>query len=229
MSCGYQSSALIEAHCLLRKVLFLRKLSQVRVKEKHWYSIYAPAALGNKEIGKALAVSPEDLMNRTVEVTLYELTGDIEQAHVHLTLQVKRVEGSIGYTQFKGHHFSRDYLGGRIRRRYSKVGAIFDVKTKDGSLLQLQAVAITATPASRSQRNDIRASLIKTAQEQASGTIFYDFIQEMVMGKLAQVMQKDAKRIFPIAFLDVAKSKVKSIGEQTASPAPAVQQTAAAE
>ncbi|MFP3220187.1 MAG: 30S ribosomal protein S3ae [Candidatus Marsarchaeota archaeon] len=192
-------------------------MSQVKVKEKHWYSIFAPAALGNKEVGKALAVSPEDLMNRTVEVTLYELTGDVEQAHVHITLQVKRVQGGVGYTEFKGHHFSRDYLGGRIRRRYSKVGAIFDVHTKDGYALQLQAVAITATPASRAQRHDVRMSMIKVGQQEASNANFYDFVQEMVMGKLAQLMQKEAHKVFPIAFLDVAKSKVKSVGEQVAT------------
>ncbi|HEV51413.1 MAG TPA: 30S ribosomal protein S3ae [Thermoprotei archaeon] len=196
-------------------------MSQVKVKEKHWYSIYAPLTLGNKEIGKALAVSPEDLMNRTVEVTLYELTGDIEQAHVHIKLQVKRVQGGIGYTEFKGHHFSRDYLGGRIRRRYSKVEAIFDVFTKDGASMQLQAIAITATPASRAQRHDIRMKMIKTAQEAAASANFYDFVQDMLTGKLAQLMQKDAKKVFPIAFLDVAKSKVKAMGEKPVEAAPA--------
>ncbi|MGC8601102.1 MAG: 30S ribosomal protein S3ae [Thermoprotei archaeon] len=189
-------------------------MSQVKVKEKHWYSIFAPPTLGNKEIGKALATSPEDLMNRTVEVTLYELTGDIEQAHVHIKLQVKRVQNDAGYTEFKGHHFSRDYLGGRIRRRYSKVEAIFDVTTKDGASMQLQAIAITATPASRAQRHDIRMRMIKTAQEAAASANFYDFVQDMLTGKLAQIMQKDAKKVFPIAFLDVAKSKVKAVGER---------------
>lgn len=201
-------------------------MSQVKVKEKHWYSIYAPLTLGNKEIGKALAVSPEDLMNRTVEVTLYELTGDIEQAHVHIKLQVKRVQGGIGYTEFKGHHFSRDYLGGRIRRRYSKVEAIFDVSTKDGASMQLQAIAITATPASRAQRHDIRMKMIKTAQEAAASANFYDFVQDMLTGKLAQLMQKDAKKVFPIAFLDVAKSKVKAMGEKPVEAAPAASEQA---
>lgn len=193
------------------------KLSQSKVKEKHWYRIYSPPTLGNKEVGKALATSLESLLGRTVEVTLYELTGDVEQAHVHMTLQVKSVKNDAGFTEFKGHHFSRDYLGGRIRRRYSKVEAIFNVTTKDGAKLQLQAHAITANPASRSQRHAVRMTMMEAAQEAASSLSFYDFVQEMVVGKLAQAMQERAKKAFPLAFLDVVKSKVLSMPSSESS------------
>ncbi|MDP7976663.1 MAG: hypothetical protein RAK25_05970, partial [TACK group archaeon] len=73
---------------------------------------------------------------------------------------------------------------------------------------------------------DIRMKMIKTAQEAAASANFYDFVQDMLTGKLAQLMQKDAKKVFPIAFLDVAKSKVKAMGEKPVEAAPAASEQA---
>ncbi|MGC9121590.1 MAG: 30S ribosomal protein S3ae, partial [Thermogladius sp.] len=62
-------------------------------KLKKWFNIVAPQSFG----GVVLATTPSDdpmkLIGRTVETTLYDLTGDISQVHVKLYFQVVDVQG----------------------------------------------------------------------------------------------------------------------------------------
>ena len=91
-----------------------------------------------------------------IEVTLYDITGDLTQVHVHLYFQIIEVKGDKAYTRFKGHELSRDYMRSLIRRKSSKIQGIFDVVTKDGYKLRITAVTLTSYRCKTSQKKAIR-------------------------------------------------------------------------
>lgn len=179
-----------------------------RWREKKWYTVVAPAAFGNVEIGKIPAMSPEALIGRVVETTLYNITDDFSQQHVKLYFQVINVEGDKAYTVFKGHDLARDYLRSLIRRGSSRVDGIFIATTRDNFEVQVAAISITEHRAKTSQEKEIRRIMQNIIEKKAEQLGFEEFVQQAVLGKIASEIYNEAKKIYPLRKVEVRKSEL---------------------
>ncbi len=189
-------------------------------KLKKWYTVIAPPVFNNAILGTTPADDPLKLIGRVMEVTLYDLTGDFTQVHVHLFFQIIKVEEDKAYTRFKGHELARDYMKSLIRRRSSKIQGIFNVQTKDGYGLRITAVALTAYRCKTSQKRAIRKIMQNIIVKRASEMAFDELIQAMLFGDLAQEIFQEAKKIYPLRKVEIYKSKLLTIpGPQGPQPA----------
>ncbi|RLF12060.1 MAG: 30S ribosomal protein S3ae [Thermoprotei archaeon] len=175
---------------------------------KATYKILASSAFGHAEIGHTMASSPENLIGRTIWVTLYSLTNDPSQQHIKLLFQIVKVEGDTAYTVFKGHDLARDYLRSLVRRGASRVDGIFDVTTKDGYRMRVMVLAITLKRAQTSQEKAIRKIMGQTVEQKAQQLNFDELVQEIVLGKVASEVFNAARKIYPLRRVEVRKSKV---------------------
>lgn len=190
-------------------------------KLKKWYTVIAPPVFNNAVLGTTPADDPLKLIGRVMEVTLYDLTGDFTQVHVHLFFQIIKVEGDKAYTRFKGHELARDYMKSLTRRRSSKIQGIFNVQTKDGYGLRITAVAFTAYRCKTSQKRAIRRIMQNIIVKRAAETTFDELIQAMLFGDLAQEIFQEAKKIYPLRKVEIYKSKLLTIPGPS-GPEPAV-------
>jgi small subunit ribosomal protein S3Ae len=124
---------------------------------KKWYIVHAPAIFKYVEIGEVPADSPEKLLNRTIEISLFELTRDLSHIPIKLKFQIYRVEGDHAYTRFKQQELTRDYVRSLVRRGSSKIVAIHDVCTTDNAKLRVQVLIVTAHRCNTSHKKAIRA------------------------------------------------------------------------
>ncbi|MFW9986682.1 MAG: 30S ribosomal protein S3ae [Candidatus Odinarchaeota archaeon] len=184
--------------------------SRVRDKwrEKRWYTMVAPSAFGNVEIGGTPAANPKYLVGRKVETTLYAISGDFNQIHVKLYFQVNEVKGEKAYTHFAGHDFTRDYLRSLVRRGSSRIDGIFNVTTKDGYMIRIYAIAFPVRRAKTTQQSAIREIMEKVINRRAKRLNFDAFIQECVLGKMGSDIYNKAKAIFPLRKSEIRKSKL---------------------
>jgi len=194
----------------VRKDLSHRRAAKKPVA-KATYRILASSAFGFAEIGRTIASSPDKLIKRTIWVTLYTLTGDISQQHIKLLFQIVKVEGDTAYTVFKGHDLARDYLRSLVRRGTSRVDGIFDVVTKDGCRLRVMVLAVTLKRAKTSQERAIRKIMKEIVEQKAQQLNFDEFVQEMVLGKVASEVFNAARKIYPLRRVEVRKSKVLAL------------------
>lgn len=185
-----------------------RRRTRVRAKTKTWYPVYAPPAFGEVELPAIPSDAPEKLIGRTVEATLYDITGDFTHINIKLKFQVVKVEGRRAYTEFKGEEYLGDYLRSLVRRGSTKIDGIYDVETKDGYKLRVFLMCCTAKRVSRNQAKAIRRIGLEIVAERAAGLTFNQFIQEAVLGKLASDVYNRAKRIAPLRHVGVRKIKV---------------------
>ncbi|MFB0501423.1 MAG: 30S ribosomal protein S3ae, partial [Candidatus Bathyarchaeia archaeon] len=111
-------------------------------------------------------------------------------------------------TIFKGHEYSRDYLRSLVRRRTTRVDAILSVTTKDGYRLRLGVCAFTLVRIKTSQEKAIRDVMRKIVQEKASALTFDQFVQEVVLQKIASDIYNEAKKIAPLRHVGIRKSKL---------------------
>jgi small subunit ribosomal protein S3Ae len=192
--------------------------------------IVAPPYFGNVELGSVPAEEEQSLIGRVAEATLYDITGDFSHQNLKMFFQVNTIEGKTARTLFKGHEYSRDYLRSLVRRRTTKVDGLFNLTTKDGFKLRIAVSALTLSRIKTSQEKTIRKIMAKTTKEKAAALTLDQFVQEMVLGKIASDIYNESKQVAPLRHVGIRKSKLvgqpsvlpeqKALTEPAAEPEP---------
>jgi small subunit ribosomal protein S3Ae len=175
---------------------------------KAWYMVVAPPFFGNVELGAVPAEEQERLVGRVVEATLYDITGDFSHQYLKMFFQINEIDGKTARTLFKGHEYSRDYLRSLVRRRTTKVDGLFNLTTKDGYKLRVAVSALTLSRIKTSQEKIIRNMMVKIISEKAAALTVDQFVQEMVLGKIASDVYNEAKKVAPLRHVGIRKSKL---------------------
>lgn len=175
---------------------------------KAWFRVLAPKAFGFAEIATIPANEAKSLLGRTVEISFYDITKDVSQLPTKLKFQIVKVDGDTAYTQLKQMELTRDYLRSLVRRGTSKVDTIVDVETADGVKLRVMCMVVAQKRIKTSQKEAIRKMVYDFIVEKASSTNFYEFIQEVVLGKVASEIENLVKKIYPPRKVEIRKVKV---------------------
>jgi small subunit ribosomal protein S3Ae len=175
---------------------------------KSWYNVIAPSFFGNIDLGAVPAQEEEQLIGRVVEATLFDITGDFSHHYLKMFFQVNEIDGKTAKTLFKGHEYSRDYLRSLVRRRTTKVDGLFNLTTKDGYKLRISVSALTLSRIKTSQEKIIRDMMEKIIKEKADTLTLDQFVQEMVLGKIASDIYNQAKLVAPLRHVGIRKSKL---------------------
>ncbi len=175
---------------------------------KAWYMVVAPPFFGNIELGAVPAEEEKRLIGRVVEATLYDITSDFSHMYLKMFFQISEIDGKTARTLFKGHEYSRDYLRSLVRRRTTKVDGLFNLTTKEGYKLRIAVSALTLSRIKTSQEKVIRNIMAKTINEKAAALTLDQFVQEMVLGKIASDIYNEAKSVAPLRHVGIRKSKL---------------------
>jgi small subunit ribosomal protein S3Ae len=191
---------------------------------KVWYMVIAPSFFGNIELGAIPAQEEQQMIGRVVEATLYDITGDFSHHYLKMFFQINQIEGKTAKTLFKGHEYSRDFLRSLVRRRTTKVDGLFNLTTKDGYKLRVSVSALTLSRIKTSQEKIIRDMMESTIKEKAAALTLDQFVQEMVLGKIASDIYNQAKLVAPLRHVGIRKSKLIAAPnlptQRGAAPAP---------
>jgi len=175
---------------------------------KSWFRVLAPKTFGFAEISTIPANDAKNLVGRTVEISFYDITKDISQLPTKLKFQMVKVDGDTAYTQLKQVELTRDYIRSLVRRGTSRIDTIVDVETADGVRLRVMCMVITQSRVKTSQKKAIRKMVLDFITEKASSMNFDEFIQEIVLGKVASEVENLVKKIYPIRKVEIRKVKV---------------------
>ncbi len=175
---------------------------------KKWYVVHAPPLFNLVEIGEVPADDPNKLLNRTVEITLFDITRDLSHLHIKLKFQIHHVEDERAYTRFKGLELTRDYVKSLIRRGSSLIQLIQDLHTKDDAHLRVTVIALTPTRCKSSQKRAIRKLFMNWLDEFARNNTFDNFIRAAVFGEIQVNLHAIGKKIYPLRKVEVYKIKV---------------------
>jgi small subunit ribosomal protein S3Ae len=170
--------------------------------------VMAPPYFGNAELGAIPADEPEKLVGRVIDSTLYDITNDFAHQYLKMFFQINEIDGKTAKTIFKGHEYSRDYLRSLVRRRTTKVDALFNVTTKDGYQMRVAICAFTLSRIKTSQEKIARGIMGKIIKGKAAELTLDQFAQEIVLGKIASDIYNEAKKIAPLRHVGVRKSKL---------------------
>ncbi|MFW5902558.1 MAG: 30S ribosomal protein S3ae [archaeon] len=177
-------------------------------KDKNWYTIEAPETFERKEIGDTPAESEEELVGRTIEASLRDLTGKRSHNNIRVKFKVKKVEGGKGKTEIESFNLTRGYIRKNIRKGRSVIQTIQDIKT-NGNTLHTTAYAFTVGKLHSSKEKKIRKTMDEELQRQGKENDFESLIQKMIFGKTATNLFRKAKEIAPVNRIEITKCEIE--------------------
>ncbi|KAJ1733226.1 ribosomal 40S subunit protein S1B [Coemansia sp. Benny D160-2] len=191
---------------------------------KEWYDIRAPAVFETRVVGKTLVNRSQGTRNavdylkgRVVEASLGDLNKDEEQAYRKFKLQVNEVVGRNCLTSFHSMSITTDKLRSLVKKWQSLIEATVDVKTTDGYVLRLFAIAFTkrranqvkkTTYAQTAQIRDIRKKMYEIMTREASSSSMKELMQKFIPESIGREIEKACQGIYPLQNVYIRKCKV---------------------
>lgn len=185
----------------------LRKV-QDKWRLKNWYNVYAPSYFGSNSIASIPCSDESQIIERVIETTLYDITGDFSHQNIKLYFQIINLKDGNAETVFKGHEYSRDYLRSLVKRGSTRIDLITDLTTKDGYTLRVYVVAFSLIRIKTTKTSIIRNMAKNIVEEKGKNLTLDQFVQEITLGKLASDIYNEVKKIVPLRHVGVRKSKL---------------------
>ncbi|MEM3335234.1 MAG: 30S ribosomal protein S3ae, partial [Thermoplasmata archaeon] len=161
-----------------------------------------------KEIAETPAETPEKLMGRVAETTLYNINGDIKKEYVKLYFKINKIDGNQAFTQFIGHDVTQDYIRRLVRRRRSRIDAIFPLTTVDGFTIRVKITTIADKRINSSLKSAIRKKIVEAVTNNGTKMNFYEFVNYMLSEKIVQDIEKNVKPVYNLKRIEVRKSNL---------------------
>lgn len=177
-------------------------------RSKEWYEVQAPSYFGEQIVATIPSNQEADLRGRVVETTLYDITGDFAHQSTKLYFLITDVADGKAQTILKGHEYSTDFLRSLVRRGSTRLDAIFGVRSKNGYLSRLSAVAFTLDRIRATQEHEIRKIMRRTSEEKAQALTYEQLVHEIVLGKLGSDIYNLARKITPLRHVGIRKLKL---------------------
>ena len=180
-------------------------------RSKHWFKVRAPGLFQHVDLGETAASEPEQLVGRTLETTLPELSGsaDAGKAHVKLRFRIERLGGDgVAEARFIGHDLTSDYVRRLARRKRSKIDLSHLVTTKDGVEIVLKPVAVGEQRLQTRLRAELRHRIVEVLTEEAKARTSAEFVHEMIQGELSKVLAHGVKSLYPHNKIEIRRSIV---------------------
>jgi small subunit ribosomal protein S3Ae len=203
-----------------------------RWRSKVWFTIQAPGLFQRVALGETMATEPEQIVGRTIETTLQELSGgsDIGKAHVKLRFSIERVtNGNVAETRFTGHDLTSDYIRRLARRKRSKIDLSLRLTTKDGVAIQVKPVAVGEQRLQGNLQTELRHKIQSILEEEAAAKTAAVFVREMLQGELNRILANGVRTLYPLKKIEIRSSEViGTIAEElpaaeTPAPGPALE------
>jgi small subunit ribosomal protein S3Ae len=162
-------------------------------------------------------IASDALKGRVSEVCLADLQNDADQGHRKIFLRVEEVVGNNCLTNFYGMDLTTDKLRSLVRKWHTLIEATCEVKTLDGFVLRMFAIAFTkrrqnqvkkTAYALSSQVRAIRKKMTDIMTKEASTVELKDLVLKFIPESIAFNITKECEGIYPLQNCFIRKVKV---------------------
>ena len=163
--------------------------------KKDTYVIKAPSMFAVKNAGKTLItrtqgteIASEGLKGRVFEMSLADLNGgDESQGYRKIRLICEDVQGKNVVTNFHGMDMTRDKVCSLIRKWQTLIEANIDIRTTDGYLVRIFAIAFTKKQNNQAIKSTCYA---QAGQVKKIRSKMFDIMKEGSKCDLKELVQK---------------------------------------
>ncbi len=185
-----------------------RRRARRKGVSKTWYQVYAVDIFPDQWIGETPASDPEKLLNRNVEVSVRDITGDFMHERYKLWFRIFKVDGNKAYARFVKEMLNRDYMRSIIQRRSSRIDIQTDITAGDGNEIRVFTLIVTAVRIKSSQKHVIRARVDEYLRKIIPEHTVEDLIKSYIFGEpipIVSEIQKVASKVAPVKYVELRK------------------------
>jgi len=191
--------------------------------KKDWYDVKAPAQFNTRQIGKTpvtrtqgTKIASDGLKGRVFETSLGDLNNN-EDAFRKFRLIIEETQGKVCLTNFHGMDMTTDKIRSMIKKKQSTIEAFSDVKTTDGYVVRLFAMALTKNQrdsrretayAQHTKVKAIRRKMIEIINKEVSGSDLKQVVAKLIPDSIAKDIEKYCSYIYPLTDVYIRKVKV---------------------
>ncbi len=185
-----------------------RRRARRKGVSKTWYQVYAVDIFPDQWIGETPASDPEKLLNRNVEVSVRDITGDFMHEKYKLWFRIFKVDGNKAYARFVKEMLNRDYMRSIVQRRSSRIDIQTDSIARDGNEVRVFTLIVTAVRIKSSQKHAIRMRVDEYLKKIIPEHTVEDLIKSYIFGEpipIVSEIQKVASKVAPVKYVELRK------------------------
>jgi ribosomal protein S3AE len=186
-----------------------KKQSKQIVKKKKWYSIVAPAMLGEKVLGESYLVDTETVEGRKLNMNLMQVTGDIKAQNSSVQFEVTGAKDSRIQTKLIGYEFLSAAVKRLIRRRMTRIDDSIVCVTKDGIKVRVKPLVMTRSKVSRSVEHSLRAHLRYEVISQVKNYACEELFSSVIKNKVQQDIKMKINVLYPLKGVIIRSLKIE--------------------
>mmetsp|Transcript_137599 Transcript_137599/g.194651 ORF Transcript_137599/g.194651 Transcript_137599/m.194651 type:complete len:264 (-) Transcript_137599:101-892(-) len=192
---------------------------------KEWYDVKVPSLFAKRVAGKTpinrtagQKIASEEMKGRVFEISLGDLNKDSDADFRKMRLVVEDVQGKDALCNFYGMDMTRDKLASLFRKCQTTIEASVDVRTTDGYVVRLFAIAFTARQraqksktsyAQTAQVRQIRKRMVDIMRRNTESGDLRKLFDKLIPEAIGAEITKACKEIYPLK--DVYMRKVKVV------------------
>ncbi|MBU5537483.1 MAG: hypothetical protein QW818_01580 [Candidatus Aenigmatarchaeota archaeon] len=180
----------------------------VKLKGKQWFTILAPKYFGEKEIGKTLSSTPENLIGKTLSISAVDLTNDINKYYIKLKFRIISVDSDKAFTQFYGSECLQDYIARMVLRRIKRLDSIQDLTTRDNVKIRVKSLIIVPKKAKSSVASKIRNFVMSITKKEVEESTLEEFLYKMLSNEIKNKILKEGRKIYPIRNFEIRRTEI---------------------
>ena len=178
-------------------------------KKKNWYSIVAPKVFNEMIVGETSAVSPTDIVGRTVKSSLMTFTRNMKKQGVTVTLKLTGIQENKAMTEIDSYVTNPSSIKRLVRRRRDKIDDSFICKTKDNKLVRVKPMMLTRSNTSNSVltslRHVMRYMLIMNIMKLTYG----QFVDSVLNDRLVKDVKKYVNVVYPVRMVSIRAFEIE--------------------
>ncbi len=178
-------------------------------KTKKWFTVYAPKAFNEMQIGEIPANDGSAVIGRRIKVGLNTLTNNPSNAYTNVFLKIVDVNGEAAHTKFVRMEQLYGYLRSLIRRYRSISDAVIPVTSKDNQSMVFKVIVVTRERTAHTRLMGMRKEMKEHIEAFAKENDSNAMISAVIGGKLQSELSAKLKHIASINKVEVKKLEIK--------------------
>jgi ribosomal protein S3AE len=175
-----------------------KKISKaLRKSKKKWFMVKAPESLNNLELSEITAYEPKELIGRTLQIPLREITKSPRDSTSKYKLRVIEVQGDTCKTEVLEFSIQNAQVQRMDRRAKEKIVCVVDGITKDKQNIRIKVYILLNNSVARS----VRTVLQEITQNYVSDYIKHRDVKDVfavtTSKTIANTLKKELSKIYP--------------------------------
>ena len=177
--------------------------TQVIKKKKKWFTILAGPEFDNAEIGETLANENANLIGRTLEVNLADITRDPKSQNIKVKFRIKEVKDTQCYTELISYSMLSTYVKRVIKPAKEKLDYSAIYITNDNIKVVIKLIILTKAKTIHSVLTSIRHKSNEYLKEYCKKSDYKTLIMDLASHNLQKELKNTLKKVYPLSVCEI--------------------------